>query len=243
MAEIKEQGLKLFKKGLEDLHIQLKDEQLHQFLCYYDLLIERNKVMNLTAITDFEEVIIKHFLDSLSLVKVMTPGSEYILDMGTGAGFPGIPLKIAFPDLKLVLIDSLKKRIIFLEEVIQSLGLRQIKAIHARAEDYGREAGFRESFDLCVSRAVAKLSVLSEYCLPYVKIGGYFIPYKSGMIEEEMKEADRALTILGAELERTEEFLLPGTDIVRSLIMIHKTKATPVKYPRSAGKPAKEPLR
>ncbi len=231
-----------FIKGLEELNIQLKDEQLHKLLRYYELLVERNKVMNLTAITEFEEVVIKHFLDSLSLVKVIVPKAERLLDMGTGAGFPGIPLKIAFPSIKVVLIDSLSKRIHFLEEVIQELELKEIQALHGRAEDYGREKGFRESFDLCVSRAVAKLSVLSEYCLPYVKIGGYFIPYKSGLIHEEVIEASRAIGVLGAEIVRSEKFLLPGTEIDRSLILIHKTKGTPIKYPRSAGKPSKEPL-
>ena len=242
MEDISYQGIDQFKQGLRDLNLELSEGQIGMFLRYYELLVEWNKVMNLTAITELPEVITKHFLDSLSLVKVTTPTKERLLDMGTGAGFPGIPLKIAFPDLKVVLIDSLNKRINFLEEVIRTLELKNIRALHGRAEDYGREKTMRESFDLCVSRAVAKLPTLSEYCLPYVRTGGYFIPYKSGDIKEELKGAVRAVNILGAEIERTEEFRLPGTEIERTLIVIRKTKGTAVKYPRSAGKPSKEPL-
>lgn len=242
MEDISYRGIDQFKQGLRDLNLELSEGQIGQFLRYYELLVEWNKVMNLTAITELPEVITKHFLDSLSLVKVTIPAKERLLDMGTGAGFPGIPLKIAFPDLKVVLIDSLNKRINFLEEVIRTLELKDIRALHGRAEDFGREKDMRESFDLCVSRAVAKLPTLSEYCLPYVRTGGYFIPYKSGDIEEELKGAVRAVDILGAEIERTEEFRLPGTEIERTLIVIRKTKGTAAKYPRSAGKPSKEPL-
>lgn len=242
MEKSQKYDLTIFIEGLNTLNISLTDFQIEQFMDYYELLIERNKVMNLTAITEFKDVIQKHFLDSLSMVKVFNPRSERILDLGTGAGFPGIPLKIAYPELTVVLMDSLNKRIHFLEEVINTLKLENITAIHGRAEDYGRTAPYRESFDLCVSRAVAKLPTLSEYCLPFVKSGGYFIPYKSGQVEEEMISSGEAVKILGAVIEKAEKFTLPGTDIDRTLILIHKLKVTPKKYPRPAGKPSKEPL-
>lgn len=235
-------GMDEFKNDLQILDISLNEVQMNRFMEYYRLLTEWNRVMNLTSITDFQEVLKKHFMDSLSLVKVIKPHKERILDLGTGAGFPGIPLKIAFPDTEIVLLDSLNKRINFLNEVIKILGVQKITAVHGRAEDYGRNPDYREGFDLCVSRAVARLQILSEYCLPFVKTGGYFIPYKSGQIDEELEAADKAVHILGARLIKTEEFELPGTDISRSLVLIHKTGSTPKKYPRNAGKPVKEPL-
>jgi len=231
-----------FQKGLETLGIELSDLQKQQFIDYYELLVQWNKVMNLTAITNLSEVLHKHFLDSLSIIKVYRPMKEKILDMGTGAGFPGIPLKIAFPETEIVLLDSLNKRIHFLDEVIHELKLDNITALHGRAEDYGKNSEYREQFDLCVSRAVAKLSTLSEYCLPYVKIGGYFISYKSGKIEEELIMAANALNVLGAEVKDSSNFMLPGTDMERTLIMILKMTMTPMNYPRSAGKPTKAPL-
>ena len=237
-----EQGKELFLKGLRTLEINLEEAQIVQFMEYYELMIKWNKVMNLTTIIDFKEVVQKHFLDSLSIVKALRPNREKVLDMGTGAGFPGIPMKIVFPELTIVLIDSLKKRIDFLQEVIDKLNLKNISAIHGRAEDYGQDVQYRESFDICVSRAVAKLPTLSEYCLPYVKPGGYFISYKAGHIIEELKSTEKAVHILGAELDQVLKFILPGTDIERSLVTIHKTKKTPIKYPRTAGKPASEPL-
>ncbi|HKL99288.1 MAG TPA: 16S rRNA (guanine(527)-N(7))-methyltransferase RsmG, partial [Mobilitalea sp.] len=188
-----EQVKVLFLNGLRTLDINLEEAQLVQFFEYYELMIKWNKVMNLTAITNIEDVVQKHFLDSLSIVKVFRPSHEVVLDMGTGAGFPGIPMKIAFPEIKVVLIDSLKKRINFLQEVIDSLGLKNITAIHGRAEDYGHDVKYRERFDICVSRAVAKLPTLSEYCLPYVKLGGYFISYKSGQIDDELKSTVNAV--------------------------------------------------
>lgn len=233
-----------FKNGLSDLKIELNDRQIEQFLLYYERLIEKNKVMNLTAITEYEEVIHKHFLDSLSLV--LAPAFKKtgsLIDVGTGAGFPGIPLKIAFPELNVVLLDSLNKRVNFLNEVIEELGLTGIKAIHGRAEDAGRNPEYREQFDYCVSRAVANLATLSEYAMPFVKPGGYFIPYKSGKAEEEVKESGNAVKLLSGKLEDTISFVLPNTDMERTLILIQKTAPIHKKYPRKAGTPQKEPLK
>jgi 16S rRNA (guanine527-N7)-methyltransferase len=234
--------MKEFDEGLSTLGIVLTDNQRQQFIDYYELLIEWNKVMNLTAITDLSEVVQKHFIDSLSLVKVLQPTKEKVLDVGTGAGFPGIPLKIVFPEMEIILLDSLKKRLTFLDEVINTLKLEKIQTLHGRAEDYGKDNKYREQFDLCVSRAVAKLSSLSEYCLPYVRVGGLFISYKSGKVEEELEMSAKAFQILGAKLKEVEEFKLPSTDIERTLVVLEKEGITPIKYPRSAGKPSKDPL-
>lgn len=239
-----------FKKDLEELHITLSDVQFEQFMKYYEMLIEKNKVMNLTAITNFDEVMKKHFVDSLSLVKVCDLNGEFsLLDVGTGAGFPGIPLKIVFPNLKITLLDSLQKRVRFLQEVIEELGLKEIEAVHGRAEDFAKPGQLRESFDLCVSRAVANLSVLSEYCLPYVKVGGKFISYKSDKAtmksdqkKTEIEQAEHSISVLGGKLMEQKEFTLPFSDIERNLVVIKKCRPTPKQYPRKAGTAGKKPL-
>lgn len=226
------------------LDIEASQSQLEQLFRFYELLIEKNKVMNLTGITDFEEVVEKHFMDSLIIHKFRDLNQqEKIIDIGTGAGFPGIPLKIVFPNLDIVLMDSLNKRLKFLDEVILDLGLKQISTLHGRAEDLGQKKEYREQFDFCVSRAVANLTTLSELCLPFVKVGGEFISYKSGDVQEEIRESSRAVTILAGSKSRMELFSLPETDISRSFIFIKKEKSTPKKYPRKAGLPGKEPLK
>lgn len=231
-------------KKVKELSIVLNDKQTQQFEQYYNILVEWNKVMNLTAITEYEEVVEKHFLDSLTIVDAINMEKiETLIDVGTGAGFPGIPLKIAFPHLKVTLLDSLNKRIKFLNEVIDLLELDDIKTIHGRAEDYAKQAEYREQYDICVSRAVANLATLSEYCLPYVKVDGLFVPYKSGEIDEELKSSEKAVSILGGKVEEVVKFQLPGTDIGRSFVKIHKIKETKKKYPRKAGMPTKEPLK
>lgn len=232
-----------FEKALEKLNIHLNEKQLSQFQTYYEMLIETNKVMNLTAITEYDEVIDKHFVDSLSLIQAVELNQSLrVIDVGTGAGFPGIPLKIAFPELKIVLLDSLNKRINFLNRVIEALGLTDIETIHGRAEDFGRNPKYREQFNLCVSRAVANLSTLSEYCVPFVQIGGHFIPYKSGKVQEELEASQRAVTLLGGSIVDCLSYNLADTDMERSLIIIEKVKPTKKAYPRKAGKPSKEPL-
>jgi len=233
-----------FLADLKEWNLELNNTQILQLEQYYEMLIEKNKVMNLTAITEYQDVLKKHFLDSLALSQGMQQfkGDVKLLDMGTGAGFPGIPLKIVFPQLEITLMDSLNKRIIFLQDVISKLGLTGITAIHGRAEEAALKPEFREKFDFCVSRAVARLVSLSEFCLPFVKQGGYFVPYKSGEVEEELQEAKFAIRELGGEYRNTYEYFLPNSDIHRTLLFIEKKKLTPKKYPRGGGKPLKQPL-
>ncbi len=233
----------LFDTKLSELGITLTEKQKEQFDKFYELLVEWNKVMNLTGITEYEEVNEKHFVDSVSIVKALDIHSvKKVIDVGTGAGFPGIPLKIAFPHLEIVLLDSLNKRINFLNTVISELGLEGISTIHGRAEDFAKKPEYREQFDLCVSRAVANLSSLSEYCIPYVAKDGMFVPYKSGEIDDELQQAKKAVHILGGKLEEVVKFQLPGSEIGRSFVKIKKVQNTAKKYPRKAGLPTKEPL-
>lgn len=231
------------KNKLNQLSIEYSESQIEKLLKYYEMLIEKNKVMNLTAITEFDEVVEKHFIDSLSIVKVIDMEKVHsIIDIGTGAGFPGIPVKIMFPHIKVTLVDSLNKRVNFLNEVIENLELSDIEAYHGRAEDYGRDKKFREKYDVCVSRAVANLASLSEYCMPFVKPDGYFISYKAGDCEKEIDNSKNAIKILSGKIEKVEKFSLPDSEISRSFIKIKKIKNLSNKYPRKSGIPSRNPL-
>lgn len=243
-----------FREKCKAFGIDLSKEQIEKFMTYYELLIEWNSFMNLTAITDFDEVILKHFVDSLAIYqaeafqkKIKESYAEVLeevslIDVGTGAGFPGIPLKIVFPKMHITLLDSLQKRIKFLNAAIEKLNFKNIKAIHGRAEDFARQALYREKYDFCVSRAVANVSTLAELCIPFVKKGGYFISYKSEKGKEELSAGEKAIETLGGKSETYLEYRLPDSDIGRSLLLIRKEKNTPKNYPRKAGTPAKEPL-
>lgn len=237
-------GIDLLIEGCKKLNIEINDIQIKQFEKYFDMLIETNKVMNLTAITEIDEVMIKHFLDSI-LVAAKIDFKKYnsMIDVGTGAGFPGIPIKIMFPHLKVTLLDSLNKRLKFLNNVIDELGLEDIYTIHGRAEDIGKNKDYREKYDLCVSRAVANLSTLSEYCIPFISINGDFISYKSDMSDDEINDASVAIKVLGCEVTSKDKIDLPFTDISRKFVICKKKKYTPKKFPRKAGTPLKEPIK
>lgn len=223
--------------------ISLSDDRIDKLIRYYDMLIEKNKVMNLTAITDFNDVAVKHFADSLSIGRAYEISSQKIIDVGTGAGFPGIPLKIMYPDCEIVLLDSLRKRLDFLDEVISDLHLTGIRTVHARAEEGARNSEFRQKFDVAVSRAVANLSTLVEYCLPFVSVGGSFIAYKGANADSEIADASFAIKCLGGGKVQSVNFTLYGTDdYERSLVVVPKFASTSDKYPRAGGKPSKEPL-
>ncbi len=244
--------LQTFHNDLKEWNIELSAKQDEQFLTFYELLIEWNSFMNLTAITDFDEVMKKHFLDSLAFVRFLDTSdnekksfSEYsfcMIDVGTGAGFPGIPLAILFPNAKFVLMDSLNKRIKFLNEVKDRLGLTNVECVHSRAEDLARNVDYREKFDFAVSRAVANLSTLAEYCIPFVKVNGVFVSYKSEKLQEELLSAKSAMHLLSVRELNQISFILPDSDINRCLLALQKTSPTSKKYPRKAGLPSKEPL-
>ena len=235
-----------FNEGLLEkasvLGVRFSVEQMEQFYKYMNLLIEWNEKMNLTAIIEPSEIILKHFIDSITILKDIKDGST-LVDVGTGAGFPGIPLSIMNPTLKITLVDSLNKRLIFLQEVIKELNLKNVELIHARAEEFGKNKKYREKFDIATSRAVANLATLSEYLLPLVKINGQAISMKAGNASQEIEEAQKAIKTLGGHINRIDEFYLPQTDIARTIIIIDKIKETPNQYPRKAGTPSKEPIK
>jgi 16S rRNA (guanine527-N7)-methyltransferase len=228
------------KSLFKDYNILLNDEQVAQFNKYYDLLIEWNEKMNLTAITERKDVYIKHFLDSC-LCYELVKDKKSIVDVGTGAGFPSIPLKILLPDTKFTLVDSLNKRLIFLDCVIKELNLKDVNCVHSRAEDFAVKN--RENFDCCVARAVARLDTLSELCLPLVKVGGCFVALKSQDLEEELKLANIAIKTCGGEVKLIKDFVLPDNIGVRKILLINKVKNTPNKYPRGQNKPKLSPIK
>lgn len=236
-----------FIKNAAEIDIQLNDQMLSSFEIYYKNLVEWNSVMNLTAITEEKDVYEKHFLDSLTITQIVSRETLEkgctLLDLGTGAGFPGLPIAIVFPNIKVILVDSLNKRIRFLEDTVNKLGLTNVTAIHARAEELSRNKKYREKMDFCCSRAVANLSTLTEYCLPFVKTGGSFISYKTEQVQNEIDQGKKAIKVLGGGHVQTKFFTLPGTEYQRSLVRIEKIVPTPSKYPRKAGTPAKEPIR
>lgn len=224
------------------LGVRFSVEQIEQFYKYMNLLIEWNEKMNLTAITEPKEIILKHFIDSITILKYIDDNSK-LVDVGTGAGFPGVPLSIMNPTLKITLVDSLNKRLIFLQEVVKELNLKNIEIVHARAEEFGQNKNCREKFDIATSRAVANLATLSEYLVPLVKIDGKIISMKASNAKEEINDAKKAIEVLGGKIEKIEEFDLPESDIGRTIIIIDKNKCTPAIYPRKAGTPAKEPIK
>lgn len=237
----KKDWIQELEKKAKKMQIELSNQQLEQFYLYMNLLLEWNEKINLTAITDPKEIILKHFIDSITIAPYLK-NAQSILDIGTGAGFPGIPLAILENSKDFVLMDSLNKRIIFLQEVIQNIALTRVQAIHGRAEKLGKEKEHREHYDLVTSRAVAKLNILLEYMLPFVKVGGRCICMKSQEIEEELEEAKQAIELLGGKLERVDEIILPESDVKRKIIVIQKVRQTPIKYPRKPGTPTKEPI-
>lgn len=248
--------------GLQELSIPYDADKLDKLHKYYEMMVEKNKVMNLTSITEYEDVVVKHWLDSLCFAKIYLKkasdasgkvaskdsGEESVsrsirlIDIGTGAGFPGIPIKIFFPEIEVTLLDSLNKRIVFLQDVVNQLGLNAISCIHGRAEEFSNKAEYRESYDYAVSRAVARLASLSELCIPFVKVGGYFLPYKSEGAAEEIDESRFAIKALGGKIERILDYQIPTSELPRKLVVVNKVAACSPKYPRGGGKPMKAPL-
>ena len=231
----------MLREGAACYSAVLDDEKLEKLFKYKDLLAEWNQKINLTAIEEENDIIIKHFIDSFSIIPYLKQPNIRLVDVGTGAGFPGLPVKVMCEALEVVLLDSLAKRVGFLDTVINELALDKIKAVHGRAEDFGVKSDYREKFDVSVARAVAGLPVLLEYCLPFVKTGGIFIAMK-GSSTEEVESSQKALEILGGKIEEKKEMTLPFSDIKRNIIIVKKYRQTPTKYPRKAGKPLKEPL-
>ncbi|MBR6501289.1 MAG: 16S rRNA (guanine(527)-N(7))-methyltransferase RsmG [Firmicutes bacterium] len=234
--------MKHLLEAVKSLGMELTEEQIRQFEAYRAGVLEWNEKVNLTAITDPEEFEMKHFADSvMSAGNDIVKNAKKIIDVGTGGGFPGIPLAILFPDKQFTLMDSLGKRIKIIDQLAKEIGIRNVELVHARAEDLAKKKEYREQYDVCVSRAVANLATLSEYCIPFVKIGGYFAPYKTAAAEEEIAEGKKALFILGGHLESVSEF--SDAELDHTILWIKKVKMTPVKYPRKAGTPSKEPLK
>lgn len=231
------------EEGFNNLKLPYSEDIENKFILYRDLLKEWNQKINITSIEDDEEIYLKHFIDSVLLLnKDNINENKKIIDVGTGGGFPGLPLKIINDNFEVTLLDSLRKRIDFLKEVSQVLNLNNVKLIHGRAEDFGQNKEYRENFDICVSRAVAPLNVLSEYCIPFVKVGGYFAAYKSDNISQEITNSDKAIKELGGRIKEIKEISIPGADIIRKIVIIEKIEPTKAKYPRKAGKPSKDPL-
>jgi 16S rRNA (guanine527-N7)-methyltransferase len=223
--------------------IPITGQQINQFLDYERLILEWNQKINITAITESKDIYIKHFIDSAVVNKYIGNNQPYsLIDVGTGGGFPGIPMKIMDETIKLTLLDSLNKRIAFLQNVSEVLKLKDVRIVHGRAEDYGLNVDFRETYDVATSRAVASINILSEYCLPFVKIGGVFVALKGENIEEELKNGEKAVKLLGGEVSNVIKYVIPGTDIGRSIVIIKKIIATTAKYPRKAGTPSRKPL-
>lgn len=235
--------IKTMEEGFINLKLPYNEDIEKKFISYRDLLKQWNQKINITSIEDDEEIYLKHFIDSVLLLnKDNINENKKIIDVGTGGGFPGLPLKIINNNYKITLLDSLRKRIDFLQEVVNALSLSNVKLIHGRAEDFGQNKEHRENYDICVSRAVAPLNVLSEYCIPFVKVGGYFAAYKSNIISQEITNSDNAIEKLGGKLKEIKEISIPGTDIIRKIVIIEKVEPTNKRYPRKAGKPSKEPL-